>query len=161
MYSRLSKWKKMIDSSSYGWSFLFWTFHIWYEVMRTFCYIHSPLFFFFAWVKLPQTLSLLQKLLFNYHFSTVFPQTNFWLLVTTVEDKLIEAFSDSMRKEVQLERFDLPSIPISQQLPRLTSPYFVRFLKWPLKLDCTFPWQHSVSSGQWITPEGWKLIPRK
>ena len=39
-------WKKMIDSSSHGCSFLSWTFHIWYKVMNNTCYIFSPLFLF-------------------------------------------------------------------------------------------------------------------
>ena len=40
-------------------------------------------------------------------------------LVKNVEHKIEEAFSDSIR-DVQLGRFILPSVPISQQLPRLT-----------------------------------------
>ena len=39
-------WKKMIDSSSHGCSFLSWTFHIWYKVLNNTCYIFSPLFLF-------------------------------------------------------------------------------------------------------------------
>ena len=40
-------------------------------------------------------------------------------LVKIVEHKLEEAFSESKR-DVQLGRFILLSVPISQQLPRLT-----------------------------------------
>ena len=48
-------------------------------------------------------------------------------LVKIVENKLKEAFSDGIQ-EVQLGRFVLLSVPISQQLPRLTSLSFFRFL---------------------------------
>ena len=40
-----------------------------------------------------------------------------------VEHKLEDAFSDGMQ-DVQLGRFILLSVPISQQLPRVTSLYF-------------------------------------
>ena len=78
-----------------------------------------------------------------------------------VEHKLVEAFSDSVRRDVQLGRFILYNVPVSQQLPRLTSPHFFIFLKSPLKLDCTFPWQQSGGSEQLITPENWKIFPCK
>ena len=68
------KWKKMIDSSPHGWFFLFWTFHIWYKVMRNTCYIFLPLFFFIASVKLVQFLRLLQIYLLYYYYSNVFRQ---------------------------------------------------------------------------------------
>ena len=44
--SPFSKQKKKIESSSHGWSFLFWTFHILYKVMSNTCYIFSSLFLF-------------------------------------------------------------------------------------------------------------------
>ena len=47
--------------------------------------------------------------------------------VKTVEHKLDEAFSDGKR-DVQLGRFILLSVPISQQLPILTSLSFLSFL---------------------------------
>ena len=46
-----------------------------------------------------------------------------------VEHKLVEAFFDSIRGDVQLARFILLSVPISEQLARLTSRYFFSFLK--------------------------------
>ena len=78
-----------------------------------------------------------------------------------MEHKLIEAFSDSLRGDVQLGRFILLSVSISQQLPRLALLYFFSFLNWSLKLDCTFPWQHSGGSEQLFTPESWNLFPCK
>ena len=48
-------------------------------------------------------------------------------LVKIVENKLKEAFSDGIQ-DVQLGRFILLSVPISQQLPRLTSLSFFSFL---------------------------------
>ena len=50
-------------------------------------------------------------------------------LVKIVEHNLAEAFSDSIQGDVQLGRFILVSVPISQHLPRLTSLYFFSFLK--------------------------------
>ena len=78
-------------------------------------------------------------------------------LVKSVEHKLEETFSDVIW-DVHLGRFILLNVPISQQLPRLTSLYFFSFLKRPLKLDCTLPWQQSGGSDQLITPEDWKLL---
>ena len=50
------------------------------------------------------------------------------LLVEILKHKLEEAFSDSIRGDVQLGRFILLSIPISHQLLRLTFLYFFSFL---------------------------------
>ena len=110
----------MIDSSSHGWSFFFWTFHIWYKVMANTCYIFSPLFLFhcfnqvatkFTFISETSLILLLLKCLPSN--ATKKP------LVKIVEHKLEEAFYDSIR-DVQLGRFILLSGPISQQLPRLT-----------------------------------------
>ena len=79
-------------------------------------------------------------------------------LVKIVEHKLEETFSDVIWG-VHLGRFILLSVPISQQLSRLTSLYFFSFLNRPLKLDCTFPWHNSGGSEQLFTPESWKLVP--
>ena len=46
-----------------------------------------------------------------------------------VEHKLEEAFSKSIRGDVERRRFILLSFPISRQLPRLTSLYVSSFLK--------------------------------
>ena len=43
------------------------------------------------------------------------------LIVKVVEHKLKEAFFLGIRKDFQLEQFILISVPISQQLPSLTS----------------------------------------
>ena len=60
------------------------------------------------------------------------------LLVKVLDHKQEEAFFDGIRRDVQLGHFTLVSVPISQQLPKLTSLYFFGFLKQSLKLDCTF-----------------------
>ena len=60
-----------------------------------------------------------------------------------VEHKLEEAFSDSIRGDVQRRCFILLNFPISQQVPRPTSVYFFSFPQWPLKLNWTFRWQQS------------------
>ena len=75
------------------------------------------------------------------------------LLVKIVEHQLLEAFSDNLQRDVQLGRFILLSVPIFQQLLKLTFLYFLSFLKWPLNLDCTFPRQQSSGSEQLITHE--------
>ena len=48
-----------------------------------------------------------------------------------------EAFFDGIQ-HIQLGRFILLSVRISQQLPRLTFLSFFCFLNRPLKHDCTF-----------------------
>ena len=78
-------------------------------------------------------------------------------LVKIVEHKLEETVSDVIW-DVHLECFILLSVPISQQLSRLTSLYFFSFLNRPLKLDCTFPWQHSGGSEQLFTPVKLEII---
>ena len=88
--------------------------------MSNTCYIFSPLILFncfnqFAtdFTFIPETsliLVLLKRLPSNATDKS---------LVKIVEHKLEEAFSDSIR-DVQLRRFILLSVPISQQLPRLT-----------------------------------------
>ena len=55
------------------------------------------------------------------------------LLVKNVEHKLEEAFSDGKR-DVQLGRFILLSVPFPHQLPSFTSLYLFSFLNLPLKL---------------------------
>ena len=76
------------------------------------------------------------------------------------ERKLEEAFCDGIR-DVQLGRFILLSVPISQQLPRLTSLSFLSFLNWPLKHDCTICWQRSGGFEQSTTLESWKIFSCK
>ena len=51
------------------------------------------------------------------------------LLVKNVEHKVEKAFFDSIRGDIQLGRFISLSVPISQQLPRLSSLYFFTYLK--------------------------------
>ena len=55
----------------------------------------------------------------------------------------------------------LPGFPVSQQLPRLTSIYFFRFLKWPLKLHCNFCFQLSSAFEQLTSPESWNVFSCK
>ena len=95
-------------------------------------------FFLIDSVKLLQSLHLLQKLSLQYYYSNVFPQTHQKLLVLIVEDKLEETISDGIRGDVQLGGFILLSVPVSQQLLRLTSLYIFSLLKRPLNLDCIF-----------------------
>ena len=134
----------MVGFSFYVWSFLLWSFYIWYEVMSSTCYIFSPLFLF-HWISqvvtnftlISENSVILLLLLLLLKFVPSDAEKN--LLVKNVDYKLVGAFSDSLRGDVQLERFLLLSVPICQQPPRLASLYFFSFLNWPLKLDCTFP----------------------
>ena len=149
-----------VGLSLYVWSFLLWSFRIWYKVMSSTCYIFSPLFLLHWFSQVVTNFTFTSEtyvtlLLFKFLSSNATKK----LLVKNVEHKVELAFFDSIRGVVQLGRFILLSVPTSQQLPRLTSLYFFTFLKWPLKLDCTFPWQQSSGSEQWISPEGWKLLP--
>ena len=128
-----------VDFSFYVWSVLLWSFHIWYKVKSSTCYICSPIFLF-HWFS---------QFVTNFTFTSEAPVILILLkllpskplkkrLVKNVEHKLEEAFSDVIW-DVHLGRFILPSVPISQQLPRLNSLYFFTFLNWSLKLDYTFP----------------------
>ena len=83
------------------------------------------------------------------------------LFVKNVEHKVEKAFFESIRGEVQLRDFTLLSVPISQQLPWLTSLYFFSFFGGPLKLTCTFRWQMSGAFEQLFFLEGWKLFSCK
>ena len=151
----------MVGISFFGRYFLLWSFHIWYKVLNSTCYIFSPLLFFhwcsrvvtnFTFISETYVILLLLKCLpLNATKKS---------LVKIVEHKLEETFSDVIW-DVHLGRFSLLSVPISRQLPRLTSLYFFSFLNRPLKLDCTFPWQHSGGSEQLFTPESWKFFPCK
>ena len=78
-----------------------------------------------------------------------------------MERNLEEANLDSILRGVQLGHFIILSIPISQQLPRLTSLDFLSFLKWPLILNCTLPWQQSSAVEHWSSPENWHFFSIK
>ena len=152
----------MIDSSFWGWSFIFWTFHIWYEVISKTRYIFSALFLFLCFSQVVTNFTFTSETSLIVLLLKCLPSNaTKKLLVKFVEHRLVVAFSGSIRGVVQMGRFILLSVPISQQLLKLTSPYFFCFFKWPLNFDCTFPWQQSGGSEQLISPEGWKLFPYK
>ena len=107
--------------------------------MSNTCYIFSPWFLFLCFNQsatiftFTSETSLILLLLLKCLPSNPTKK----LLVKIVEHKLEEAFSDSMRGDVQLGHFILLSVSISLQLPKLTSPYFFGLLKWLLKLNRT------------------------
>ena len=128
----------MIDSSPHASSDFFWTFHIWYKVMSNTCYIFSPWFLFLCSSQSATILTFTSETSLLLLLLKCLPSNpTKKLLVKTVEHKLEETFSDSMRRDVQLGHFILLSVLISQQLPKLTSPYFFGLLKWLLKLNRT------------------------
>ena len=141
--------------------FPFWTFHIWYKVINNTRYIFSPLFLFhcFSQVATHFTFST-ENSLIPLLFKSLPPNATKKSVVKIVEHKLEEGFSDGIR-DVQLGRFILLSVAISQQLPRLTFLYFFSFLNWPVKHDCTFRWQHSGGLEQLTAPESWKTFSCK
>ena len=148
--------------SLHVWSFLLWSFHIWYKVMSSTCYIFSPLFLFHWFSQLFTKFTFASetyviRLLLKFLPSNAAKK---WL-VENVERKLEKAFFDGIRGDVQLRHFILLSVPISQQLPRLTSLYFFSFLEWQLKLDCTFRWQLSGVFEQLTSPESWNFFSSK
>ena len=129
--------------------------------MNSTCYIFSPLFLFhwfsqdvtnFTFTSETYVILLILKCLPS--------NATKKSLVKNVEHKLEELLSDIIW-DVHLERFILLSVPVSQQLPRLTLLYSFNFLNWPVKLDCTFPWQCSGGSEQVFTPENGNLFPCK
>ena len=147
--------------SFYVSSFVLWSFHLWYKVMSSTCYIFSPLFLFHWFSQVVTTLTFTSEtyfilILLKCLTSNVTKKS----LVKIVEHKIEEAISDVIW-DVHLGRFILLSVPISQQLPRPTSLYFFSILNWPLKLDCTFRWQHSRRSEQLFPPESRKLFSCK
>ena len=151
-----------VGLSLYVWSFFLWSFRIWYKAMSCTCYNFSPLFLLHWFSQVVTNFTFTSEtyvilLIFKFLLSNAAKK----LLVKNVEHKVENVFFDGMRGDVQLGRFILLSVPTSQQLPRLTSLYFFTFLKWPLELDCIFPWQQSGGSEQLLTPEGWKLLPYK
>ena len=124
--------------------------------MNSTCYIFSPLFLFHRCCQVVINFTFTSEtyvilLLLKCFLSNATKKS----LVKIVEHKLEEIFSDVIW-DVHLGLFILLSVPISQQLSRLTSLYFFSFLNRPLNLDCTFPWQHSEGSEQLFTPESWK-----
>ena len=150
-----------VGFSFYVWSFLLWSFHIWYKVVSSTCYIFLPLFLFHWFSEVVKTFTLISETSVILLRKLLPSDAEKNYLVKNEEHNLLEAFSDLLRRDVQLGRFILLSDPISQQLPRLASLYFLSFLIWPLKLDCAFPWQKSGGSEQLIAPNGCNLIPRK
>ena len=151
----------MIDSSSHGWSFLFWTIDIWYKILSNTCYIFPPLIFFHCFSRVAT----------NFTFTS---ETSLILL-------LLKCLSSNATKkftrencETQTKRnifwrqmrcstgtLHFTQCPNFSTTSRLASVYFFSFLNWPLKLDCTFSWQHSGGSEQLFTPESWKFFPCK
>ena len=136
-------------------SIFLWSFHMWYKVMSSTCYIFLPLFLFhwfshvdtkFTFNSGTYVLLLLVKCLPS--------NTTKRSLVKIVEHKLKEAFSDAIW-DVHLGRFLLLSVPISHQLPRHTF-FFFSFLNWSLRHDCTCPLQHSGVSEQFFFPGSWE-----
>ena len=120
----------------------FWNFQICFKVMSNTSYIFSPLLLFQCFSQVAKNFTFTSEtslILLLLKFLPSSPTKK--SVVKTVEHKLEEAFFDGIR-DVQLRRFNLLSVPISQQLPRLTSLHFFNFLKGPLKQDCTFCWQH-------------------
>ena len=151
----------MVGISFYSRYFPLRSFHMRYKVINSTCYVFSPLFLFhwcnqvvtnFTFTSETYVILLLLKCLTA--------NATKKSLVRIVEHEPEETVSDNIW-DVHLGRFILLKVPISQQLPRLASLYFFRFLNRPLKLDCTFPWQHSGGSEQLFTPESWKLFPCK
>ena len=138
----------------------FRTLHIWYKVISNTCYMFLPIFLFLCFNQLVTSFTFASKtssilLLLKSLPSNATKKR----LVKIVEHKLLEVLPHSIRGDVRLGGLNLFSVPIHQQLPKLTSLYFFSFLKWPLKLDCTFPWQQSGGSKQLINFDGWNLIP--
>ena len=134
--------------------FLFWSFHIWYKVMSHTCYIFSPFFLFHCFRQVATNFTLTSETSVTLLFLRCLPSNAKKKLIVKIVEHKLGAFFDGLRRYVQLGHFILLSVPISQQLPRLTSFYFFSFLKWPLKLDCTFRWQVTWF---WKNNPFWKL----
>ena len=121
MKSPFLKWKKMIDSSSHGWFFLFWTFLIWYKVLSNTCYIFSPLFLFHCFSQVATNFTFISETFFILLLLKCLPSNaRKKSLVKIKEHKLEEAFSDSIR-DVQLGRFIYSVSQFLNNFPHLPS----------------------------------------
>ena len=122
--------------------------------MSNTCYIFSPLFLSHCFSQVAT----------NFTFTSETSLILLWLkclptnatkksLAKIVEHKSKKAISDGIRN-VQLGRFILLIVPISQQFPRLTSLYFFSFLncRWIL----TAPFLENIQ-GCWTIIHSWKL----
>ena len=94
--------------------------------MNNTCYIFSPLFLFQCFTQVATNFTFASEtspilLLLKFLPSNTTKKS----LVKSVEHKLEEAFSDSIRGDIQLGRFLLLCVPISKQLRKLTSNFFV------------------------------------
>ena len=98
--------------------------------MSNICYIFSPLFLFLCFGQVATNFTFTSETSHKLRLlKWLPPNATKKLLVKIVEHKPEEAFSDSIRGHVQLGRFILLSVPIYQQLPRLTSLSLFSFLK--------------------------------
>ena len=98
--------------------------------MSSTCYIFSPIFLLHWFSQVVTKFKFTPELyvillLFKFLPSNAAKRS----LLKNVEHKVEKAFFESIRGDVHLGRFILLSVPISQQLPRLTSLYFLTFLK--------------------------------
>ena len=98
--------------------------------MSIFCYFLSPLFPF------PCFSQIATKITFTSETSVILllikclpSNAKEKLVVKLVEHKLEETFFDGIRGDFQLGHFILLSVPIFEQVPRLTYFYFFSFLK--------------------------------
>ena len=88
--------------------------------MSNTCYMFSPLFLFHCLSQVATNFTFISKTSLLLLLLKCLPSNaTKKSLVKIVEHKIEEAFSDSIR-DVQLGRFILLSVSISQQLPRLT-----------------------------------------
>ena len=120
---------KVSDSSSCGWSFLSWCLDIWYKGKSNTCYLVSPFFVFYLFSQVATNVRFTSKTSVILLLPISFPlSTRKILLLKIMEHKLQEAILEGIRRDVQLGNFILLSLPIFQQLPRLTSLYFFLIL---------------------------------
>ena len=150
------KRKELIDSSSYCWSFHFWTFHIWYKVMSKTCYIFPPLFLFLCFSQVATNSTFTSETSLVLLVLKCLPSdATKKSLVKTVEHKVEEAFSNSVRGHVQLGHFILFRCPnfstISQTYLSLTLWFYQMTVETWLHLSLT------TVRCFWTIIHSWKL----
>ena len=95
--------------------------------MSNTCHIFLPLFVFLCFSQVATNFTFTSETSLTLLILKCLPSNaTKKSLVKNVEQKLEKAFSDGIR-DVQLGRFILLSVPISQQLARLTSLSFFSF----------------------------------
>ena len=128
------KWKKLIDTSFHSWFFFFWTVHIWYKVLSYTCYIFSPSLPFHCFSQVATSCTFTSET----SLILLLPKSFLSKATKTIS---LENCGTQTRRNFCWRHTRRCSIGTLHFTPCPNFP--TTLLKWPLKRDCTFCWQHS------------------